>query len=232
MPRTPRGHQVVQGAGLLAAVLSLVVMTQITDHSVGYYRGGSLLFAVGVAAMILASIQPVRSPVGSFLSLTPLRWTGLISYGLYLWHWPINTFMTEGRVGVSGDMLNLLRLFVTFLFAIASYYLVENPIRRGVIGRRTARLVTPAADRVRDGGLPHRDRHRGAPTRLPRGSDRLAPPLRPAERGAPGASRRGDRRATASTIHHPGCPPTSSWSATPPRAASASGCARSASRSA
>ena len=145
MPRTPRGHQVVQGAGLLAAVLSLVVMTQVTDHSVGYYRGGSLLFAVGVAAMILASIQPVRSPVGSFLSLTPLRWTGLISYGLYLWHWPINTFMTEGRVGVSGDMLNLLRLFVTFLFAIASYYLVENPIRRGVIGRRTARLVTPAA---------------------------------------------------------------------------------------
>jgi peptidoglycan/LPS O-acetylase OafA/YrhL len=143
-PRTPRAHQVVQGAGLLAAVLSLAVMTQITDHSVGYYRGGSLLFAVGVAAMILASIQPVRSPVGSFFSLKALRWTGLISYGLYLWHWPINTFMTEGRVGVSGDMLNLLRLVVTFLFAIASYFLVENPIRRGLIGRRMARAVTPA----------------------------------------------------------------------------------------
>ena len=145
MPRTPRAQAAVQGAGLLAALFSLVVITQVTDHSVGYYRGGSLLFAVGVAAMILASIQPGRSPIGSFMSFAPLRWTGLISYGLYLWHWPINTFMTEGRVGVSGDMLNLLRLFVTFLVAIASYYLVENPIRRGMIGRRTARAVTPAA---------------------------------------------------------------------------------------
>jgi hypothetical protein len=67
----------------------------------------------------------------------------MISYGLYLWHWPIELWLVEWRVGFGGTALNVLRLAVTFAFATASYYLVERPIRHGSLKPRTLRWVAP-----------------------------------------------------------------------------------------
>ena len=71
----------------------------------------------------------------------------MISYGLYLWHWPIDVWLTDARTGVAGNVLNGLRLAVTFAFAIASFYLVERPIRQGRfrrLRRPSLRWVAPA----------------------------------------------------------------------------------------
>jgi hypothetical protein len=53
----------------------------------------------------------------------PLRAVGIVSYGLYLWHWPVQLFLADSpwwtRLGLAGAI------------AAASYVLVERPVRRG-----------------------------------------------------------------------------------------------------
>jgi peptidoglycan/LPS O-acetylase OafA/YrhL len=94
------------------------------------YHGGFLLCAA-LAAVIVADVrQAEHGPLGSLLALRPLRFLGRISYGIYLWHFPVIVYLTAARVGVSGTALNGLRVGATLLIATLSYYLVEMPIRR------------------------------------------------------------------------------------------------------
>jgi hypothetical protein len=79
------------------------------------------------------------------LSFAPLRWLGLISYGLYLWHWPVFVWLDPVRTGLDGWALTGLRVGVTLAVSIVSYVLVEQPIRGGAWRGWRIRLVTPAA---------------------------------------------------------------------------------------
>ena len=94
------------------------------------FDGGFALCAV-LAAVVVADVRQLdRGPLGAVLSLPPLRWLGTISYGVYLWHWPIIVYVTPGRTGLSGAALDLVRIVLTLAFSTASYYVVERPIRR------------------------------------------------------------------------------------------------------
>jgi hypothetical protein len=55
----------------------------------------------------------------------------LISYGVYLWHWPLFVVLNPDRVHLTGGWLFLVRIAVTLAVAIASYFLIERPIRYG-----------------------------------------------------------------------------------------------------
>ncbi|MEI2641935.1 MAG: hypothetical protein V9G10_06280 [Candidatus Nanopelagicales bacterium] len=69
----------------------------------------------------------MRPTVTRVLRVEPLRRIGLISYGLYLWHWPI-------AVMIGPDQTNaptVVRLLLTFLAATVSYLVVERPVRAG-----------------------------------------------------------------------------------------------------
>src|SRR5258708_4664988 len=84
--------------------------------------------------------------VSCALSVPLLVWIGRISYGLYLWHWPIDVWLVPSRVALGPNALNLLRLGLTFVAAIASYVLVERPIRTRSFRPRVAALAfAPAA---------------------------------------------------------------------------------------
>jgi lysophospholipase L1-like esterase len=102
-----------------------------SDSSSLPYRGGFLLSALAVAVVIVAVVQPRAGPLGKFLSLAPLRLLGLISYGVYLWHWPVYQVLTPERTGLDGAALFAVRVALTLAVAAASYTLVEMPIRRG-----------------------------------------------------------------------------------------------------
>jgi peptidoglycan/LPS O-acetylase OafA/YrhL len=134
-------------AGLVAAAACVWAWVAVSDQSSGLYHGGSLLFAIAVAVVIASAVQPTRrsvwSPLRTLLSLGALRWIGLISYGLYLWHWPAVVVLTESRTGLSGAALTAVRLAVTVAAATLSFYLVEQPIRRGALRGWRGRVAVP-----------------------------------------------------------------------------------------
>ena len=93
------------------------------------FEGGFLLCA-GLAALVVADARLVEP--GWFsraLAWHPLHFIGTISYGIYLWHWPVIVYLNGARTGLSTWPLDLLRIAVTLAVSTASYYLVERPIR-------------------------------------------------------------------------------------------------------
>jgi peptidoglycan/LPS O-acetylase OafA/YrhL len=120
------------------------------DHAAWLYRGGTLVYALLTAAVIAAALMP--STVRRGLSLGALVAVGKVSYGLYLWHWPVLVFTTPRRVGgwlgverVDGVALTLLRFALTAVLATISYHLVEMPIRRGALRGSRGWVAGPAA---------------------------------------------------------------------------------------
>jgi len=144
-PREGGERRLVHGLGAVGVVVVLAAWWRLEDSSGFFYRGGSLLYAVAVAAVIASAVQPAGA-LRRGLSPAPLRWLGRISYGVYLWHWPVIVVLSAERTGIrSFAVLNLLRLGATFAFSIASYYLVERPIRLGALRMPAMRAVAPAA---------------------------------------------------------------------------------------
>jgi hypothetical protein len=137
-----RGKQAVGRAGQISGVAGVgvlaVLVVSVTDADRWMYRGGFAVSAVASCAVVAAAVAPA-GPVRRLLALRPLPALGRISYGVYLWHWPVYVAMTSQRVGVGGSALLAARLAVTLALAVASYNLVELPWRSSRI-----RLPRPA----------------------------------------------------------------------------------------
>jgi peptidoglycan/LPS O-acetylase OafA/YrhL len=124
---------VLVGAAGFAGTLALAY--SIDGTAAFDYRGGFFLSALSAAAMILAAVCAPGKAIARFLSLRLLVWIGTISYGLYLWHYPVFVFVDSEQTGLNGMWLLALRFATTFALATASYYLVERPIIYGTFWR-------------------------------------------------------------------------------------------------
>ena len=118
------------------ALIALLQMLMITDEfASSLYRGGFLRLDLIAAIVIAVAVHPAAS-VGRVLGVAPLRWIGLRSYGIYLWHWPVYQLTRpEIDVSLTGAPLFALRVGITLVLAEISYRFIELPIRQGAIGR-------------------------------------------------------------------------------------------------
>jgi peptidoglycan/LPS O-acetylase OafA/YrhL len=139
---TRAGRAAVSAAGLAAAVGIGAMWYGVTDTTPWLFHGGFLLHAVLTGLVIVAAIQ--TTPVRWVLSLAPLRQLGRISYGVYVYHWPIFLWLSADRTGLDRTPLFLVRLAVTLAVSIASFVLVERPIRRARHVPRLAWFMAPA----------------------------------------------------------------------------------------
>lgn len=117
-------------AGLVAACLWL------SEFDPFLYQGGFMLVAAATAFTIAAAVHPQSPILAPLLGIGVLRWIGLRSYSLYLWHWPV--FMLtrpELDTTLTGVPLFALRFGLTFVLAELSFRIVETPLRRGALGR-------------------------------------------------------------------------------------------------
>ena len=99
--------------------------------SVSDFRRGLLIVVALAAVLVVASVALEQDgPVARALAWRPLVWLGAISYGVYLWHWPIFLALNGERTGWSGWPLFAVRCAATVALAAASWWLLEQPIRR------------------------------------------------------------------------------------------------------
>ncbi len=125
------------GASWIAVVGAAIFAwewSMIEGNSALPYRGGFLLADVMVVFVIYGVTMAPAGIPARVLSFGPLRFVGQVSYGLYLWHWPVFLVLTEARTGLGGWSLFLVRCMVTFVIAVASWYLVETPVRQMTFG--------------------------------------------------------------------------------------------------
>ena len=131
----------------LAALAGLAVvgwlMVDIDGLGPRYYRGGLLVFTLAALVVVRAVTGGPPGLVARALAVPPLRALGIVSYGIYLWHWPVIVYLTAERAHVDGVALDLLRVALTLAAATVSYLVVERPIRRGIL--RGRRMVVAAA---------------------------------------------------------------------------------------
>jgi peptidoglycan/LPS O-acetylase OafA/YrhL len=121
------------GGGLAIAALVALAAVLAGDLPAAYLGGlplVALLSAVAIAALVVPG-----SPVARVLDFAPIRWVGVRSYGIYLWHWPVfvlfgSALPTWPREGLPAWGLGGIALAVTLLAASLSYRFVEQPIRR------------------------------------------------------------------------------------------------------
>jgi peptidoglycan/LPS O-acetylase OafA/YrhL len=115
------------GVGALGCVVVAMVTWRPGDHWL--YRGGSLTFALVSGVLIAAVVAAPGGMLTRGLEARPLRHVGVLSYGLYLWHWPVFLFLTAGRTSLAGPALLGVRLATTLALAVAAYHLVEARLR-------------------------------------------------------------------------------------------------------
>ncbi|HWZ87847.1 MAG TPA: SGNH hydrolase domain-containing protein, partial [Polyangiaceae bacterium] len=131
--------------GVLSAFGLALAWVKLKGESPFLYHGGFWLTELGVLTLISCAVQGESSFVARFLAWRPFTLLGTISYGAYLWHWPINVFVTAPRVHVHGVSLYALRFALTFAIAIASYRFLERPIRRHGVPFGRPQYIVPAA---------------------------------------------------------------------------------------
>jgi peptidoglycan/LPS O-acetylase OafA/YrhL len=143
----PRLVRALDAAGVVALIGLGVAWATLDGQSRFLYHGGFWLTEAAVVILIACAAHGERSLVARGLSWRPFIWCGLISYGLYLWHWPIYVLLSSDRVHLEGAALTAVRLTVTFAVAIVSYRFLEQPIRRHGLpaGLRPAVAVPAAA---------------------------------------------------------------------------------------
>jgi peptidoglycan/LPS O-acetylase OafA/YrhL len=132
-PRWPLGALGRAALGVLGAVCLAAIGAAcvLAPSGSGFaYDGGLPLFAV-LSSGLLWSLQ-VQHPLTTALGAAPLAWLGRLSYGVYLYHWPVYVLLDERRTGIDDTTALLaLRVVVTMAVAVASYYVIEQPIRHG-----------------------------------------------------------------------------------------------------
>lgn len=114
-------------AGITALVFTLPELGQVT------YRGGLVAASILTGIVILAAVNN-RGYLQRLLELRPLKWIGVRSYGLYLWHWPVIVLCYYGLPAELRWLTPIITTVVSVSAAALSFRYLEQPVR--LIGMR------------------------------------------------------------------------------------------------
>ena len=145
-------RRILDAAGAAGLAIILILILGTGEYSAFVYRGGMVLLSVATLLVVGAAASPA-SRVGQVLGARPLRWIGVRSYGIYLWHYPIIVLTTPASGHVSFER-GTLQLTASILVAALSWKYIEEPVRHGVLGR-TWNRVRASGWRLADFNLAH-----------------------------------------------------------------------------
>ncbi len=116
-----------------------------TAHTL--FPGANALFPCVGAALLILSGEDGSGTVTRLLSLRPVVFVGLISYSLYLWHWPVYVFARYAAASRLGAMETACLIALSFMLGVVSWRFVERPFRAGrhLFARRVLFALAGAA---------------------------------------------------------------------------------------
>lgn len=165
-PRHLLLRQVIGIIGLLA----ILVPVFLYDANTSFPGVAALPPVLGAAAIIYVGSNGLGSIVNRILECRSLVWIGLISYSLYLWHWPIFAFLRIARSEIYLPLsVSVVAVAASFLISWACYKYVEQPFRvkpSGGLNRNAIFSLSGAMffAMIMVGGLLHV--HEGIPSRV------------------------------------------------------------------
>jgi len=135
-----------------AGVVGLAVLAWAAGHFSGsdpaVYPAGLVLAGLGAAGLVIAAAS--SGVIAAMTGLSPLRWIGVRSYGIYLWHWPV--IALAGAIAGSGSTsprMWFIEAGVTIGLACVSWQFIETPILRDGFGATCRRWGSLVAGAVR-----------------------------------------------------------------------------------
>ncbi len=123
--RVPAGARFLAPAALVAVVALAVVLPAGSGPA---YAGWMTPLALVSVALVL-SLQ-VPGAARSALSMPAVVWLGTISYGVYLYHWPVFLLLRQHGWQLARPGGFVVATSITLAVAVASFYALEQPIRR------------------------------------------------------------------------------------------------------
>ncbi len=126
----PAGRWAGRLLGLFGAAYLLWAWHIYNGQATFLYNGGFLIVAVAAGAVITTVTTWPTSLLAKACSFSVLTYIGRISYGLYVYHWPLFLVINNAHTGLTGTPLLLVRLAVTGAISVVSYHFIELPIRR------------------------------------------------------------------------------------------------------
>ncbi len=128
-PARPLPLRVAQAMGAIGLLVSLSAFVLVEPTSSWLFRsGGMLLSAVGAAFMGFTAVDRRPMLLNRIVGVAPLALLGQMTYGLYLYHWPVRLWLGPHLSGMPLTLSVLVQLVVTIAVAFASFTLVEVPI--------------------------------------------------------------------------------------------------------
>jgi peptidoglycan/LPS O-acetylase OafA/YrhL/lysophospholipase L1-like esterase len=141
----------LDGVGVVGLLVIGALIWRTTEYSAFLYHGGLVVLSLATALVVAAVASPACR-IGALLGVAPLRWIGVRSYGIYLWHFPIIVLTTPADSPETASRATL-QVAATIAVAALSWRFIEEPVRHGAVDRWWAQL--------RAAGQRHSARHQG-----------------------------------------------------------------------
>jgi peptidoglycan/LPS O-acetylase OafA/YrhL len=134
---TAGARRIIDGLGAVGLAAIVVLVWRTNQYSPFLYHGGLVLLSLATVLVVAAGAHPA-SRLARMLGVGPLRWVGVRSYGIYLWHQPVIVLSTPATSHGVQPMRAIGQVAASVLLAALSWRWVEEPIRHGALGRMWA----------------------------------------------------------------------------------------------
>ena len=137
--QSARGRDLLAAAGLIAILVAAFAL----DSSTPFPGVAALLPCVGTALVIYTGTAPRATIVHRLLGWRPFAFIGLMSYSLYLWHWPLLAFARYYFLSAITLEVTALSVAVSLILAYFAWRFIERPVRyRSLLPRRRDLVIT------------------------------------------------------------------------------------------
>lgn len=141
---------VIHALGVVGTAISVLAFVVVGVNSAWLFtRGGIVIFTVGAVLMGLAAFDPRPMALTRWAGWPPFVLLGQMTYGLYLYHWPIRLWLGPHLDGLPKWAAVLVLLVVTIVVAFVSFRYLELPVitrgLRGLLPRLRRREELPTA---------------------------------------------------------------------------------------